>query len=128
MIHYWLLVTRMKVECAQFFGDNFISLSLMGHWRQFSDGSTRRMDHGAILSWENSSCNTLMDHKHLFYLCDQLAKIMQRIQLSNNQQSLVQFATCTQYTKDEKLNHHVIQIITNWKLQSVTITVHIYIT
>ena len=38
---------------------------------------------------KNSISNTLMDHKHLFYLCEQLAKIMQKIQLSNIQQSLV---------------------------------------
>ena len=54
-----------------------------------------------------------MDHKHLFYLCEQLAKIMQRIQLSNIQQSLVRFDTCTQYAKDEKSDNHIIQIISN---------------
>ena len=57
-----------------------------------------------------------MDHKHLFYLCEQLAKIMQKIQLSNIQQSLVQFDTCTQYPKDEKCNNHIIQIINIWTI------------
>ena len=78
--------------------------------------------------WENSISNTLMDHKHLFYLCEQLAKKVQKIQLSNIQQSLVWFDTCTQYPKDEKSNNHIIQIISNWKIKSVTITIHIYIT
>ena len=49
MINYWLLVTRMKVVCAQFLGENFITLSLMDHWRQFLDGPARWMDHGTIL-------------------------------------------------------------------------------
>ena len=49
MINYWLLVNRVKVVCAQFLGENFITLSLMDHWRQFLDGSVRWMDHGTIL-------------------------------------------------------------------------------
>ena len=73
----------------------------------------RWMDQGTIFFEKILSVKHRWIINTWVYLCQQLAKIMQRIQLSNNQQSLVQFATCTQYTKDEKLNHHVIQIITN---------------
>ena len=74
------------------------------------------MDHGTILFWENSISNTLMDHKHLFYPFEQLDKIMQRIQFSIIEQSLVRFDTFTQYPKDEKSDNHIIQIISNKKI------------
>ena len=57
-----------------------------------------------------------MDHKHLFYPFEQLDKIMQRIQFSIIEQSLVRFDTFTQYPKDEKSDNHIIQIISNKKI------------